>query len=238
MHAPAPLRAPLLASFRHGFSLRSAGGPSDHAFDAPGRAAALAAFEAATGLGTVRQTKQVHGAIVVEGARSTEQTEADGLLSFSGGPAVGVRTADCVPILLADPNSGAVAAVHAGWRGVVAGIAPAAVARLRSAPGGLLAAVGPAIGPCCFEVGSEVVDALVNAGAMPEDRRFTIGRSHAGKPLVDLRACVAFQLEKSGLSRDAITLVGGCTFCDSQYHSFRREGAASGRMLAAIAPIP
>jgi hypothetical protein len=238
MHAAAPLRAPLLASFRHGFSLRSADVPSDHAFNARGRAAALTAFEAATGLGAVRQTKQVHGATVVEGAASTEETEADGLLSFSGGPAVGVRTADCVPILLADPGSGAVAAVHAGWRGVVAGIAAAAVAGLRSAPSGMLAAIGPAIGPCCFEVGAEVVDALVKAGAMPEDRRFANGRSHAGKPLVDLRACVAFQLEKSGLSKERIELVGGCTCCDAHYHSFRREGASSGRMLAAISPIP
>jgi copper oxidase (laccase) domain-containing protein len=71
---------------------------------------------------------------------------------------------------------------------------------------------------------------------MPEDRRFANGRSGAGKPLVDLRACVAFQLEKNGISKAAIALVGGCTHCDAQYHSFRRDGAASGRMLAAIAP--
>lgn len=234
---PAPvLLAPLLASFRHGFSLRSAQVPSDHTFEAPERAAALVAFRAATGLGAVRQTKQVHGATIVEGSASTEQTEADGLLSFPGGPAVGVRTADCVPILLADRVSGAVAAVHAGWRGVVAGIAPAAVAGLGSRPASILAAIGPAIGPCCFEVGLEVVDALVDGGAMPEDRRFANGRSGAGKPLVDLRACVAFQLEKNGISKAAIALVGGCTHCDAQYHSFRRDGAASGRMLAAIAP--
>lgn len=239
MSNDAPLRSPLLAAFRHGFSLRSERTPSDHAFDADGRADALRAFEAGTGLGAIRQVKQVHGGTVVAGAASTETTEADGIVSFSGEPAVGVRTADCVPILLADPVSGAVAAVHAGWRGVVAAVAPAAIARLTADPARLAhlrAAIGPAIGPCCFEVGPEVVDALVGAGAMPTDRRFAEGRSPRGKPLVDLRACVAFQLINSGLSKAEIDLVGGCTCCDLRYHSFRRDGAASGRMLAAIAP--
>src|ERR1700735_3677963 len=106
----------------------------------------------------ITTTKQIHSAIV-RIARD-QIGDADALISKEIGVTVGIRTADCVPILLADPSTGAVAAIHAGWRGTAAGIAAAAVHSLVSEwqidPRNLRAAIGPSIGSCCYQVGPEV----------------------------------------------------------------------------------
>ncbi|MFM1822735.1 MAG: hypothetical protein RI967_1001, partial [Planctomycetota bacterium] len=130
----------------------------------------LARFLEAAGMSrdaTVADASQVHGCAVVDAlaARAT-RCEADAITSTPGGPAVLVRIADCVPVLLADPRTGSVAAVHAGWRGVVAGIVARAVEALRAAgarPEDLVAAVGPCISARHFEIGPEVADALALA---------------------------------------------------------------------------
>ncbi|MDP9000880.1 MAG: polyphenol oxidase family protein, partial [Myxococcota bacterium] len=124
-------------------------------------------------LGTteVIQSKQVHGSRVVE-ADAPPGTEADAIVARStrAAPqaiiAVGVRVADCVPVLIAAAKSGDVAAVHAGWRGVVAEVVPAAVKALGGGP--VFAAIGPCIGACCFEVGSDVAARI--AGTCKEKR--------------------------------------------------------------------
>jgi YfiH family protein len=141
--------------------------------------------------------------------------------------AIGVRVADCVPVLIGNEASGDVAAIHAGWRGVVSGVVRAGVERLLSGNGAseLVAAIGPCIGACCFEVGGEVA----------RQTGFVV-REAGGKAFVDLRAAVRAQLRDLGLEDARIEDVPGCTRHEAtRFHSFRRDGASSGRMLAAIA---
>ena len=115
--------------------------------------------------GSLAAVHQVHGAAVVAAHVGTaERPRADGLVSRDPSILLTVRVADCAALLIADRRLGSVAAVHAGWRGTAAGIAGAAVARLRelygSHPGDLVAALGPSIGPCCYTVGPELIDAF------------------------------------------------------------------------------
>jgi copper oxidase (laccase) domain-containing protein len=136
--------------------------------------------------------------------------------------AVGVRVADCVPVLVGDVATGDVVAIHAGWRGVVAGVVGAALRELGARHP--VAAIGPCIESCCFEVGPEVAAQL----------GFVI-READGKAFVDLRAAVRSQLRAAGIEEGRIDDVGGCTKHETRFHSFRRDGANSGRMLASIA---
>ncbi len=187
------------------------------------------------------QTSQVHGATVRTVAASDDRLavvreEADALVAHDPAIAVGIRTADCVPILLHDGKTGSVAAVHAGWRGVVSGVVQASVAtlalRARSAAD-IVAAIGPSIGACCFEVGDDVADAIESAA--PADG--VVLRDRGPKPYVDLRRAVRLQLRALGVADASIEDVPGCTRCDAtRFFSHRRDGARSGRLLAAIAP--
>jgi YfiH family protein len=193
------------------------------------------------------QTRQVHGraVVVAKGDPATMLgVEADALVAEAGSnAAVAVRVADCVPVLIADPVTGHVAAVHAGWRGVVVGVIDAAVDRLcegleRGAPGTLVAAIGPSIGPCCFEVGLGVaaqIEEAVSGGGLSGP--CVVGRRDEarGKAYVDLRSAVRRSLGRRGMQDAWIDDVGGCTRCDpSLYYSFRREGDRSGRLLGVI----
>jgi YfiH family protein len=227
------------AGFAHGFSTR--------ALDfrrRPGQTRAdlepqLAALGLALRIDAARlfEVTQVHGAGVAtaKGAEPREilGVEADALVATDPGVSVGVRVADCVPVLLADGARGAVAAVHAGWRGFVAGVLEAAVGALRAegfAP--TLAAVGPCIGGCCFEVGDAVAAELDRAAG----RSLRSGTSPAGRPLVDLRRGVRAKLAALGVEDTNVEDVGGCTRCDAElWFSHRRDGDAAGRMLGVIA---
>jgi YfiH family protein len=194
---------------------------------------------------------QVHGRVVhyyaaAAGARTRSETltlEGDAIGGTEPGSAYGVRSADCVPILLADVRSGAVMAVHAGWRGVVCGVIEAAVERLRAeleAPPELLAAVGPHISCAAFEVSEEVAAELrasCPAGAHADSA--VVRRPEWVKPHVDLRFVVSAKLQSLGLNEAAIEHVGGCTVLEpEEYFSFRRDGKTSGRHLSAIVPKP
>lgn len=181
---------------------------------------------------------QVHGREVIElhGGEDRDAVlhrEGDALISRATGLACGVRYADCVPVLLADRASGAVAAVHAGWRGVACGVVRAALLRLRALAGGspdLIAAVGPHISARAFEVSPEVAEELRRAS---DAERPVV--EQGGRPHVDLRCIVRAQLRAAGVHDAAIDDVGGCTVNDpDRYFSFRRDGAASGRHVAAI----
>ncbi|MBN1611713.1 MAG: peptidoglycan editing factor PgeF [Polyangiaceae bacterium] len=181
---------------------------------------------------------QAHGrrVLVLEAsARSAEVAaqEADALVSIHPGLACGVRTADCIPILLADRISGAVAAVHAGWRGVVGGVVTAAVEQLRAAVGdrgALLAAIGPHISSAAFEVSEELAVTLRDCAPTVE-----VVSYHAEAPHVDLGRIVCQQLCHAGIPRVCVDRVGGCTASDpGRYFSYRRDGARSGRHLSAI----
>jgi polyphenol oxidase len=205
------LEHPLLtaAGVRHGFGLRTSP-PRDG----------------------VRRPVQVHGAAVVCADDAGALGEADAALATRAGVAVGVVTADCVPVLVA--GGGAVAAVHAGWRGLAGGVIPRAIEALRdAAPGaGLVAAVGPCIGPCCYEVDAPVLDAMRRRfGAALDGAQQATRPGHAR---LDLPALARRALLEAGLEPAAVGVVAGaCTRCDAaRFHSFRRDGAAAGRLLS------
>ncbi len=211
------LRSSLLerAGFVHGF-------PEAGVSDAE-LAAALGAFE-------ILSTKQVHGADVALAAEAAS-ARADAIVARArdGAVAIGVRVADCVPVLVADEASGDVAVIHAGWRGVVAGVIPAALARLGGRS--LVAAIGPCIGACCFEVGMDVAASIARASPGAS----VISHPHGDKANADLRAAVRAQLRLRAGSDERIEDVPGCTKHEfGRFHSFRRDGANSGRMLAAL----
>lgn len=172
---------------------------------------------------------QVHGTRVVRlGAGAAEGVEADGCWTDERGVACAVLTADCLPVLLCDPRGGRVAAVHAGWRGLAAGVLEAAAAEA-GADGDWLAWLGPAIGPAHFQVGPEVCDAFVDRdpGAAVAFAPGPQGRAYG-----DL-----FELARRALGRVGVTRVSGggiCTFRErSRYYSFRRDGA-TGRFASLI----
>lgn len=246
-------RSPRLVAegFAHGFFGRR-GGTSPPPFDSldcathPGVdadtvRANLALVAGALGVEPSRLhvVSQVHGRAVREVGPGDAQgdvarTEADALVTRAPGVALGVRTADCVPVLVADLRSGAVAAIHSGWQGtevdVVGAAVRALVARLDAAPT-LVAAIGPHLEACCFEVGDDVA-ARLDACA-PE--ALAVVRAGSARPHVDLRRIVRWQLIASGLPDAAIDDVRGCTRCEAAaFFSFRRDRERSGRQVAAI----
>lgn len=200
-----------------------------------------ARFALAAGLArdaSIIDVSQVHGCTVVAARdATTTRIAADAITSVRGGHAILIRVADCVPILLADPATGAVAAVHAGWRGVVAGIVPAAVESLRTLgtdPHDLIAAVGPSISPAHFEIGPEVADELARADLAS---CVVAPGIYGPKHHADLVRGVRLQLERAGVAAASIDAEPPCTYAASaRFHSFRRDGARSGRLAALIAP--
>jgi len=182
---------------------------------------------------------QVHGRDVVdaEACRATPPPEADAVLSREPGVPIGVATADCVPVLCASRAGDLVAAVHAGWRGLARGIVAASVDALRrtDARAELVAVIGPAIGACCYEIDTPVLDALRHGHGDVVDR-LSLPTS-PGHARIDLAALTAHALEKAGVACDRIArLPSCCTRCDAQrFHSFRRDGAHAGRLVHHIA---
>ncbi len=181
---------------------------------------------------------QVHGteAHLLGGDEPREQVNAtagDALVSRNPLVACGVRTADCVPVLLADPTTGLVGAAHAGWRGAAAGVVGNTIEAMRSAGarGPLLAAIGPHISVRAFEVSEDVASELALASADPG----VVERSYGPKPHVDLRRLLHAQLRGLGVS--SIDDVPGCTVNEPElFFSYRRDGQQSGRHLSAIVP--
>ena len=170
--------------------------------------------------------KQVHGTALVQVPGS--ETEADALWSNEPGVAVGVVTADCVPLLLVSTDAPVAVAVHAGWRGSAAGIAERTVKELARAsglePSELVVAVGPHIGPCCYEIDQPVRERIDEASVFSPSKR-------SGHYMLDLFALNRLQLVRAGVRDDRIERVGGCTACaEPLYYSYRRDGRA-GRML-------
>lgn len=179
-------------------------GEGDLRKDGPARRAAARSLGIPTDWATVTQ---VHGARVVEAETAGELGEADAIITRRPGLPAAVATADCVPVIIEAED--AVAVVHAGWRGAAAGVVQATVERLNrlgSAP--MRAAIGPAIGPCCYEVGPEVVARF----------RHHSGTTSWGTPSVDLAGFVADALD--GLE---IWASGACTYTSEELHSHRRD---------------
>jgi purine-nucleoside/S-methyl-5'-thioadenosine phosphorylase / adenosine deaminase len=218
-------RVPLLddvPGLVHGFERRLGGGRETH------EAARARVERALDGRARLLLLKQVHGCRLVH-APWDGRPEADAAVSTERGLVLGIETADCLPVLVVDARRRAVAAAHAGWRGTAAGVARTAVRALVEAgsePADLLAALGPNIGVCCYEVGDDVREAF-GAGGDPFFRPGPRGRPH-----LDVRAANRAQLLEEGLREENIATVAHCTFCAADaYHSYRRDGKAAGRMI-------
>ena len=220
----------------HGFSLRAAGDLRS--------AGELALLAGAAGLGTVATAKQVHEDRVVGALRDGGQREllaaseapsaegADAIVALEPGVAVGVFTADCVPVLLYAEDTGAAAAVHAGWRGARLSIAARGVRALQQAtsadPRRMIAAVGPCIGACCYQVSAELALAFRErfGDDVADERRH-----------LDLRRVVERTLRSAGVER--IEQVEGCTSCDTgSFFSYRRDQRNTGRQLSFVRSAP
>jgi len=176
-----------------------------------------------------RWLKQVHGVQVIDATKVLEPVEADASFTRAKGVVCTVMAADCMPVLLCDDQGTAVAAAHAGWRGLSAGVIEATVAAMAVPPARLLAWLGPAIGPAAYEVGAEVRAAFLAKDAAAE-RAFAPNRP--GHWLLDLYAIARQRLASLGVSH----ISGGefCTYTEKdRFFSFRRD-KASERMAAAI----
>ncbi len=171
--------------------------------------------------------------------------EADGLMTDMPGGLIGVLTADCIPVLVVDPEHRAVAAFHAGWRGTVERIVELGVGRMREVfgtdPATALAAIGPGIGVCCYTVGDEVrqrfgerFEYAEELFTLPEAGTDSDGAGSGGMRL-DLTEANRRQLMGAGLKADSIAVVGGCTSCQPErFFSHRASGGRTGRMMAVI----
>ena len=167
--------------------------------------------------------KQIHSDRVLVVKSDGPQGEGDALISNQPGVGLAIRTADCLPILMADPRNRAVAAIHAGWRGVVSEIVSKTIHAMchqfDSKPEDLVVAIGPGIGVCCFEVGPEVA----------------VQFQLSGRTKVDLIETTTRQLRRNGVSPGQISTSGRCTCCEPElFESFRRDRVAAGRMVSMI----
>lgn len=185
--------------------------------------------------------KQVHGteALVVDRALAPTDRFVggwDALVTDQPGIMVAVRTADCVPILIHDPKRRVVAAIHAGWRGAVAGIVPKTLALLESRFGSCLEhvriSIGPSAGVCCYEVDEPVLDRLSQDFS---DLNKVVRTRGDGKAHLDLKALVKEQTQTFGVLPKSITTVNLCTIChEDLFYSYRRERKVNGTMVSAI----
>ncbi len=259
---PGGISLPLLisermpAGFRHGFTTRH-GGVSLAPYaslnlgqkwgdDAARVAENNRRLLFASGAAVMSRATQVHGTHIVLVPRdadsdpsSSSAESADGLCTEKPGLALSVYVADCTPILMACPVTGACAALHAGWRGTLAGMARAGVEAMRAHFGcyarDLRVALGPCIGVCCFEVGREVGDAFA-AALSPSHHRGAIVCGTGTKPHIDLRRVQRLDLEAAGVQPDHIDVSEACTFCDpgQRFYSFRRDGRSTGQSAGFI----
>ena len=167
--------------------------------------------------------------------------QADGLLTNQPGLCLTIYYADCIPVLLYDPVHRAIAAVHSGWRGTSLGIAPQAVAKMTalygSDPGDILAAIGPGIGPCCFETHDDVPSAMVQR--LGEDiLSHCVPLAH-GKFSVDLKGIIHWQLTQAGLADGHVDTLSLCTACHPElYWSHRKMGDQRGNHAAMLQLLP
>ena len=221
-------------------------------------------FQAALGAAdlTLASLHQIHSDVVRSfDAAPTEQHKGDASATSRPGLLLGVRTADCSPVLLVDPKKCVVAAIHAGWRGTLARIVTKTIGQMQmefgSRPQDLLAAIGPTIGGCCYEVGTEVASAFAakfpNASDFFDELRtgdepnplqwlnmMPPGHQPApNKVLLDLKKANRSQLVEAGVREENIFVTEMCTSCDvDRLFSYRKEANRSGRLMAVIAIRP
>lgn len=191
------------------------------------------------------RVRQVHGADVLSLSRtspapvSPERAPADVIVSDDPSLAIAVQVADCVPILIADRRKRAVAAVHAGWRGTAVHAVEVAAHRLEEDYGidavDLVAALGPSIGPCCYEVGDELIDTFRQSGHAESAIQRWFVRQDGGRYRLDLWRANHDQLLAAGIPAGQVHVAGLCTAHNLDlFYSYRAEGAQTGRMTGVI----
>ena len=188
--------------------------------------------------GRIVTMKQVHGnqILAVKDRGIKEAGEADGMVTEENGIFLGVLTADCVPILFSVSDRKLAAVVHAGWRGTLAGIAPKMINHLRGRygvePASIEAALGPAIGSCCYEIGTDVSLPLLQKWGNLAERCLHM---KGGKNFLDLRGLNSLLLQEAGVPHRQIFSTGPCTSCAAEdFFSYRREKKETGRQLSFI----
>jgi YfiH family protein len=258
---PALVCTPLQTAAAHLFTTRAwtLGGPASGAEVTTAWAEVARVLEVPPA--RLARVRQVHGAsVAVVRGMEPSPADADIIVARGEGVAVAVQAADCVPLLLADRRTGAVAAAHAGWRGLAAGVPPAAVAALAREFGSraddLIAALGPSIGACCYQVGEDVRRRFEEElGARDSLSRWFLAQPAAwpanppmaridaapvsGRWFLDMWAAAREQLAAAGVRPDQTFCAGLCTASHpSILCSYRRDGAPAGRMAAAIRSAP
>lgn len=180
---------------------------------------------------SVVRCNQVHGDTIQSADSAVTFSETDGLLTRQKNLLLTISVADCVPVLLFDRKLKIAAAVHSGWKGTVKNIVGKTVDfltnELNSSSEDVVAFVGPSARGCCYEVGDDVAHHFSGEFLQPTDRH--------GKSRLDLKPVIVSQLVELGIPSGNIDMDRHCTICDLNFHSFRRDGDSSGRMLAAIA---
>jgi len=240
--SPAVITVPAFASGRD--SIRHFFGTRRHADSLAIEAGVPIRQNGMKGRGWLLSVKQVHGtdALVIDRPLSeVDQFPGgwDALVTDQLGVTVAVRTADCVPVLVHDPCRRVVAAIHAGWRGAVAGIVPKTIAlmatRFGSTRSDLRISIGPSAGPCCYEVDEPVIDGL-RAG-LP-NWQSVVHDYRGNKARLDLKALIRQQVVEQGVITSLISCVNLCTIChDELFYSYRREGRVNGTMVSGITLI-
>ena len=245
-----------LPRLSHGFSTRRGGVPGGGesslnlggaAWDSPDRVAEnrrrlLSALRlAGAALVTLHQVHSDRVHIIEDIGAQWNRTEGDALVTRMENVALAARTADCIPVLIADPVKRAVAAVHSGWRGTLSGVLPRTVGEMRRAfgsdPSRLLAAIGPGIRKCCYEVGGEV--AVRFSREYPGCCTGAAAGRNGGKFMLDLVRVLDAQMHLAGIPPENRFDLDLCTRCHTEeFFSHRAEGAAAGRMMAVIGLLP
>jgi polyphenol oxidase len=211
---------------------KEAGLPGPHAF----ASAYQVHGDRVVGASTTGEMREIFAATEAVQSDGSHGIEADAVIGLEPGVAASVRIADCVPILLFAPDQGIGAAVHSGWRGTRLSIAGRGVRALQHAAGAdprtILAAIGPCIGCCCYEVSADLADKFrAQFGAEAAD-----DPAKTEHPHLDLRFCVESALLAAGVPPERIEQVAGCTSCDrSAFFSHRRDQGRTGRHLAFVA---
>ncbi len=217
----------------HAFPCRT-GSPTERLSTLAGR------MKSSFGLRKIVTVNQVHRTAVAVYDEDVEVTEnfgkkkADAVITAQCCVAVGVRTADCLPILLTDKSARAVGAVHAGWKGLAAGIIPAAIEVMTDMykvdRGNIHAAVGPHIGPCCYETGPEVAE--LYSEKFGDD---VLRPGEGDRNYLDLGKAANKSLVSCGLKSENVDVMDMCTSCNNErFYSYRRDGEGTGRQLSFI----
>jgi YfiH family protein len=235
----AVITVPAFASARDG--VRHFFGTRRHADSLAIEAGVPSRHFVAKGHSWLLSVKQVHGTDVLVVDRPLTESDQfpggwDALVTDQPGVTVAVRTADCVPVLVHDPGRRVVAAIHAGWRGAVAGIVPKTMELMASRFGSmrldLRVSIGPSAGPCCYEVDDPVLEHL--RVGLP-DWQSVVQDYRGHKARLDLKALIRRQVEELGVSALSVSAVNLCTICNDQlFYSYRREGRVNGTMVSGI----